>query len=190
VLPVELHARSGVRILRAGGTYAFFGDLTEPPYDDREIARLLALGPITFEAEQMSSERDFTRRWDPFASAHVMREVEPRLWEKAEEFSLARGLTPTLPAGRYVASFFVRYRCQGLGGEWPGNAFVKPRGRSLRTVSLTCGAKSPLFARVFRPLTLSFELVSATPVELGLDYVQGAVAFDRVTIERAPAGRH
>ncbi|MFI5309158.1 MAG: ArnT family glycosyltransferase, partial [Polyangiales bacterium] len=189
VLPVELHARSGVHVLRAGGTYAFFGDLTAPPYDDREMARILARGPITFEAEQMSSERDFTRRWDPNASAHAIREVEPRLWEKAEEFLLARGLTPALPAGRYVAAFFVRYRCQGLGGEWPGNVSVRPRGRSPRTASLSCGARSSRYAHEFQPLIVSFELTSASPVELALDYVQGAVAFDRVTIGRAPPGK-
>jgi len=189
VLPQELHVRPGVRVLRAWGSFAFFGKLTEPPFDDRTIAALLAKGKLTFEAEQMSSERDFTRAWDPLASSHLVRQMEPRLWEKAEEFSLAKAVTPTLPAGRYNASFFVKYRCQGLGGEWPGSVFVRPRGRSARTGSLSCGPKSPRYAIAFRPLVVQFELPSAVPVELGLDYVQGAVAFDAVTIEPAPPAR-
>ncbi len=187
VLPRELGPRHGIRVVRAGGAYAFFGHLAEAPFASGALASVLARGPLTFEAEQMASDRDFTLAADARASGHALRRVEPRLWEKAESFSLAHALTPELPAGAYRVSFWVRYRCHGLPGEEPGKVAVRAGGQPSRSARLRCGKSALPFATALAPLAVDFTLRQPAPLALEVRYEQDELAVDRVSVQaRAP----
>ena len=180
--PVEVKTRAGVAVLREAGVLAWLGDLTQPPYSSEDLLLALERGPLTFEAEHMESARFYTLERDPQASNKQVRTASQRLLERVEEFSLAKGHTPELPRGRYVASFWLKLRCTGYRGESLGEARVSGKRMPSKKKLLDCRAARTQDPDTFTALDVPFNLVAPSPIDLELRSAQGEVSLDRVTI--------
>jgi 4-amino-4-deoxy-L-arabinose transferase-like glycosyltransferase len=186
--PREVQPRAGVEVLREAGVLAWVGDLSQPPYAADALRLALDRGPLTFEAEHMESARFYTLDTDAQASNRLVRTANQRLLERVEDFSLAKGHTPELPRGRYVASFWLKMRCTGYRGESLGEARVSSKRMPAKKKLLDCRVARTHDPEAFTPLEVPFSLAAATPIDLELRSSQGEVSLDRVTIrlEREP----
>jgi hypothetical protein len=173
-----------VTVIRGVGAYAVVGNFKDPPFDPLALERALDHGPLTFEAEQLSTGRPDTLATDASASGGAVRQTSPRLWEHAESFALVHGITPRLPVGRYTAKFWMTFHCWRFRGEALGQAAVTARGR--KTVrALRCAGSSSTTSAASDAQELTFELTAAAPVDLLLQITQGDVTLDRITLSRA-----
>jgi hypothetical protein len=189
--PNEMTPRKGVEVLRDAGILAWIGDLSRAPFTNEEVSAALSRGPLTFEAEHMAGDRFYTLRSDDDASGKRARTAEQRLLERAEEFTLAKGHTPELPRGRYIATFWLKLRCTGYRGESLGEARVLAKRMQTKRKALDCRTARKQDNDVWNPLELAFTLANPTAIDLELRWNQGSVSLDRVSIRRdtsAPAG--
>lgn len=182
--PNEIAPRKGVEVLRDAGILAWVGDLTEPPFKPEDIAAALGRGALTFEAEHMAGDRFYTLTSDDRASGKRARTAQQRLLERAEDFSLAKGHTPELPRGRYIATFWLKLRCTGYRGESLGEARVLAKRMSTKRKALDCRVARKQDNDTWNPLAVSFNLANATPIDLELRWNQGYVSLDRVSVKR------
>ncbi|MEN9578483.1 MAG: hypothetical protein RJA70_1492 [Pseudomonadota bacterium] len=113
VLPSELAVAPAVRVTRVPGGTVYLGDLTQPPFQESSLAELLAKGPLTFEAEHLATENWNTLSTESDASGEAARTLEPWFSEDQGSTDLSLGQTLVLPAGAYIASFFLRWDCKG-----------------------------------------------------------------------------
>jgi 4-amino-4-deoxy-L-arabinose transferase-like glycosyltransferase len=189
--PNEMKPRKGVEVLRDAGILAWIGDLTQAPFTNEEVAAALGRGALTFEAEHMAGDRFYTLRSDDEASGKRARTAEQRLLERAEEFTLAKGHTPELPRGRYIATFWLKLRCTGYRGESLGEARVLVKRQQTKRKALDCRTARKQESDAWNPLEVSFTLANASPIDLELRWNQGFVSLDRVSVRRdtgAPPG--
>jgi 4-amino-4-deoxy-L-arabinose transferase-like glycosyltransferase len=182
--PNEIAPRKGVEVLRDAGILAWVGDLTEPPFKTEDITAALSRGPLTFEAEHMAGDRFYTLTSDDQASGKRARSAEQRLLERAEEFTLAKGHTPELPRGRYIATFWLKLRCTGYRGESLGEARVIAKRMSTKRKALDCRVARKQDNEAWNPLEVAFNLTNATPIDLEVRWNQGYVSLDRVSVKR------
>jgi hypothetical protein len=182
--PNEIAPRKGVEVLRDAGLLAWVGDMTQPPFETEDVAAALKKGPLTFEAEHMASDRFYTLSTDDTASGKRARTAEQRVLERAEEYSLAKGHTPELPRGRYVATFWLKLRCTGYRGESLGEARVLARRVPTKRKLLDCRVARKQDSDAWNPLDVSFTLANASPIDLELRWNQGTVSLDRVSLKR------
>jgi hypothetical protein len=132
----------------------------------------------------MAGDRFYTLTTDDQASGKRARTAEQRLLERAEEFTLAKGHTPELPRGRYIATFWLKLRCTGYRGESLGEARVLAKRLQTKRKALDCRTASKLENDSWNPLEVSFTLANAAPIDLELRWNQGSVSLDRVSVRR------
>lgn len=181
VMPRQIAPRAGVHMVRAAGMYALIGDMSKPPFAKDAIAHALDRGALTFEAEDMASDRYDTLAHDSDASGGALRRVRGFLHVRAESYTLATAKTPQLPPGKYTAKFWLTLQCGGYRRERLGSFSVRGAGR-LAEQALDC-------ARIEKdhsggPMALDFTMPAANALTLSVNYDQGGVALDRVEIER------
>jgi hypothetical protein len=182
--PNEMAPRKGVEVLRDAGILAWVGDLTEPPFEPDDIAAALSRGPLTFEAEHMAGDRFYTLTSDDRASGKRTRTAQQRLLERADEFSLAKGHTPELPRGRYIATFWLKLRCTGYRGESLGEARVNAKRMSTKRKALDCRVARKQDNDAWNPVDVPFNLMNPSPIDIELRWSQGYVSLDRVSVKR------
>jgi hypothetical protein len=165
--------------------YAVIGDLSKPPFAKDAIARALERGALTFEAEDMASERYDTLVHDAAASGGALRRARDLLHGRVESFTLASGRTPALPPGKYTAKFWLALQCGGYRGERIGNISVRGASK-LADRALDCARLDKDHASA--PIELPLVLGMSSALTLSVTYDQGGVALDRVEIANQKAG--
>jgi hypothetical protein len=181
VIPRQIAARAGLHMVRAAGMYAVIGDVTKPPFAKDAVARALDRGALTFEAEDMASDRYDTLAHDSDASGGALRRVRGFLHVRAESYTLATARTPQFPAGKYTAKFWLTLQCGGYRRERLGSVSVRGPGK-LADQALDCTRIEKEHSGA--PLALDFTLSGSSALTLVVNYDQGGVALDRVDIER------
>jgi 4-amino-4-deoxy-L-arabinose transferase-like glycosyltransferase len=181
VMPRQVAPRAGVHMVRAAGMYALIGDLSKPPFAKDAVARALERGPLTFEAEDMASDRYDTLSYDADASGGALRRVRGFLHVRAESFTLATAKTPQIPPGKYTAKFWLALQCGGYRRERLGSVGVRGSGK-LAEQALDCTRIEKEHST--GPIALDLAFVSPTTLTLTVSYDQGGVALDRIEIAR------
>lgn len=185
VVPREFEPRSGVKLLRAPGLSAVVArDLTTSPFAEGVIDALLSRGPLTFEAEDLASDRYDTLRAQPEASGQAARKTE---WDTSVKgaprtVTLAHGSTPELPKGAYQARFYLRAECGTNPRERVARVSVEGLGAGGQRRPVIC--KDVSKGRAFVPVSVFFEQKQPRSVRLVVREVVSNVALDRVTLER------
>lgn len=128
-LPRELELPPGLELVRGPGTALWFGDPRRAPLGKPTVAALLDRGGLTFEAEDLRSERSDTLHADPTADGGWTRARAPWWSEAIEPYRLTLGPTIVLPAGEYTTRLRLRWRCAGIG-------------RAVATVEVVAGDRS------------------------------------------------
>lgn len=180
-LPEEYTPPPGQELVRAPGAVAWIGDLRPPPWSPHELGRLLAAGPLTFEAEHMLGGRHDTTRREPDASGGRVRALWPWFGEELPRHTLVQGPDLAFPAGRYQLALRARWDC-GRRTRRVGVLEVEAAGRKLGQREFTCteGQGAP----EWRELTLAVTLQDGDLLSLRAVHERGALAVDRLTVTR------
>lgn len=180
VVPSELDALAPGRIQRAPGATLFLGDMRTNPLPDEAIGALLDVGPLTFEAEAMGTARTMSLVSDSSASGGLARRYKPWFSEGVKDHSISSANTVALPAGDYVAEFFVRWACGPHKGAEVGAVKAAKRQRKL-------SCKSPDHLDGYRAITVRFSLDRARSVPLAVTFERGRgqLWHDKTAIWRA-----
>ena len=182
IWPRELRTLDGSQVLRGPGLMALVGgDLGRPPWSSRTLDELLAAGPLTFEAEDLPSQRDDVLVEDPEASGGMARAMVPYRSESNDAFLLTHGPGLRLPAGSYRVELWLRWGC-GAVVERPAVVVQVAAGHTnLLKQELACreGAPGP-----YEPTTFDVHLVRPSRLELRVQYLFGEVWVDRFVMRR------
>jgi hypothetical protein len=183
IWPLELRPENGSEVLRGPGVMALVGGAQDrPAWSHTTMDALLDAGPITFEAEHLSSQRPDALVEDREASGGAARARVP-FWGRLEEmFLLTHGPQLTLPKGRYTAQFELRWHCDGaVGGQPAAMVYVEGSGKRLGKVEVVCDGEE---TGEYGPVTVDFRLGRRAVVELRVQYIGGSVWHDRTVVLR------
>lgn len=178
LVPRELNPRPALRLLRAGGLTALVGDLRTPPYTEGALEQLLARGDLTFEAEDLGTDRYDSLQSDPDASGRAVRTVS-RVERKKKISKFVQGRTLELPPGSYRATFFLRAECDDKVKDPAVRVAVAAATKAVKCREAT--ASSGPFAAV----TVAFVLSKPQSVDIAVRDVAVPLTLDRVTVRRA-----
>lgn len=182
IWPLELQPENGSEVLRAPGVMALVGDeLQRPAWSRDTLEALLEAGPITFEAEHLPSQRPDALAPDPGAHGGLARARVPFGGRREEMFLLTHGPQLSLPKGRYVAQFELRWGCGNVVGGRPAAIVQVEAGESLGKVEVPCEGEG---SGEYRAIPVEFTLPRRAAVELRVQYVGGEVWHDRTRVWR------
>jgi hypothetical protein len=176
-LPVEFAAGKGLKLFRSQGVVAWVGKLDVAPFSTDTFARLLQAGPLTFEAEEGSSEFEETlTTLDGQVVRHLAKFNSDRYKPTVSELATVR--TPKLPVGSYQVSVKLMSRCDKRRGG-PAGEVRFAFGRNTQTQQIDC-AKSGWFS-------LKQRLVATEVEALRVDvrFRAGELWADKIVVERA-----
>jgi 4-amino-4-deoxy-L-arabinose transferase-like glycosyltransferase len=179
VIPSELDGPLAGRFARAPGATLFTGDLSTNPLPAEQVASLLEAGPLTFEAEAMSSGRSTSLVGDRKASGGQARRYKPWLSEGMKDHTISYATTLTLPTGDYVAEFYVRWRCGEQKGAEVGAVKAAKRQRRL-----SCKTPDHLDAYRAIPVRFSVGKPSGAPLAVTFQRGRGELWHDKTVIWR------
>lgn len=180
MVPRQVQLPAGVQIERVPGGTVWGGDLMRDPLPGREVSRLLGLGPLTFESDDMETGRALSLARDGEASGGLARGYKPWLSESGRKHVLSVGTTPVLPEGDYVVAAHLKWQCAGLRGAKVGFLSADKRRKEL-----PCNASDT--AKGYRPVTLKLTLKRARRVKLTVGFHRGRSELwhDKTEIWRA-----
>jgi 4-amino-4-deoxy-L-arabinose transferase-like glycosyltransferase len=182
IWPLELQPENGSEVLRAPGVMALVGgELDRPAWSHGTLESLLVEGPLTFEAEHLPSQRPDALVGDPAASGGLARARVPFAGRREQMFLLTHGPQLALPAGRYEASFELRWDCHGAVGGKPAAILHVEAGESLAELELACETEG---MDGYRAVPVEFRLPRRGAIELRVQYVGGSVWHDRTVLRR------
>ncbi len=178
VPPRELEVAAGQELLRAPGAIAIVGDLARPAWGNDASERMLAVGPLTFEAEDLGSQRVETLTADADASGGWARAHVPFRGAPAKQFLVTDGPGWSLPAGNYRADFRVRWACPGPNAT-VARLWILAGEREVAKVDLGCeeGGRDE-----WTVVPVPFRFAHAGRLELRVVYVAGAIWHDVTTV--------
>ncbi|MEX1367653.1 MAG: phospholipid carrier-dependent glycosyltransferase [Nannocystaceae bacterium] len=183
IWPREVRTTNGSEVVRAPGLMAMVGgDLSQPPWGRDTMAALLDAGPITFESEDLPSQRDDIVVDDPRASGAAARAVVPFANAAERAFLLAHGPGVRLPAGRYTAQFWLKWSCGAVTERPAAVVQVIASNRSVLEEEVACHAATE---QDYEAVTVSVHLARPARVELRVKYLFGEVWHDRTLVRRA-----
>lgn len=188
-LPLEVSAARGIRLVRSAGSYAAFGKVWRAPFERKDLeATLLAKGKLTFEAEDLASERFDSLRSDASASGGKVRRLRRSEWDKTSKAALINSSTIEVPAGEYDATFWIALTCDGVKKDVLGVigiAFAQGADTNLR-----CDKKVAPKSGRYLPFKVPVSLRSPMPLQITITHKQGEIAFDRMVLTpRAKASK-
>ena len=176
--PRELRVADGQELIRAPGAIAIVGDLSRPAWDADISEHLLAEGPLTFEAEDLPTQRVETLTADDEASGGWARAYVPFRGEPSKQFLVTSGPDWPLPAGSYRADFRVRWSCPGPNAT-VARLWILAGEREVAKVDLGCedGGHDD-----WTIVAVPFRLGRPGRIELRVVYMAGAIWHDTTTV--------
>lgn len=180
VLPREANVAAGQQLLRAAGMFAVQGAPTQHPFDSEHAERALSRGALTYEAEDLASERYDTLAHRSGASGGAVRRMAGWPRRRPASFKLAYGTLSELPSGNYQADFSVRAEHSFLSGARLGEVSIRNAGSPIASRAIHSSATDSGDDHI----VLKFSLLKPSRISVTIRYDQGTIAFDRVTISR------
>lgn len=180
LLPREYVPPQGVRLVRSFGATGFVVRSPVEPWSTEQLSRLLDAGPVTYEAEDLNTDRSDSLARDAGASGGAVRRAKPWLNEQLHGFMLSSGPHDTFPAGQYTAKLYLAWDCGGYAYD-VGSVELSTSSGVLSTETLRCKDGEP---RPMEPLAIDFALKHPQRVSLRVRYKRGTLVHDRTVIIR------
>lgn len=179
IYPDELSLPAGLSVHRANGFTAWSGDLATNPVSKASLEQLLATGPLSFEAEEMGSDRLASLADDSRASGGKARRYKPWFSSVSSDHRISHAKTLRLPAGKYVAVAYLRWECGAQRNGRVGAILVAGKRKEI-----SCRKAGDL--KAYRPFSKNFTLKKSqrVPLEVVFRRGRGQLWHDRTQIFR------